>query len=104
MSDNIERKIAEAVIDGILAAGFTITVNDEDTGHGEDVVKLSTDKAEILAAMWSTDGDLMKACQGDKCFGWVRFVWGNDQDCICDHTTNMEPMLAAANKLAEEYA
>jgi hypothetical protein len=41
--------------------------------------------------------------QGEKAaYGWVFFVLGNDGwDVICDYTTNLGPVLAGANALAD---
>jgi hypothetical protein len=36
--------------------------------------------------------------------GWVRFVYGNDGwDVVSDYTTNLEPHMKNADKLADYY-
>lgn len=104
MREEVERKIAAAVIDGALAAGYSITVFD-----GEDeTVKRSKDKDEILKAMYTTDEDYLfiyEAPAPDKKIGWVRFVYGNDgYDVVNDYTTNLDSMMAKANEIAEYYS
>jgi hypothetical protein len=38
-----------------------------------------------------------------RSFGWVRFIYGNDGwDVINDYTTNLEPVIAGVNALAEK--
>lgn len=37
--------------------------------------------------------------------GWVYVVMGNDGwDVISDYTTNLEPLMSGANRLAEKYS
>lgn len=96
----VERKIATAAIDGLLAAGFTISVNDGD----ETTLEHSVDKAAILGAMFTTDEDLLIACRHKRGIGWVKFIYGNDGwDVISDYTTNLETPLGMAHKIAREY-
>lgn len=97
MRQEVERKIVAAVIDGLLADPvLTITVNDGE----DDVLKKSRDKKLILKAMFSTDEDIFFI--GGGMTGWIKFIYGNDgPDVIHDYTTNLEPYLEAANKVAE---
>lgn len=109
----IEKRIARRVIAGMLAAGFSISVNDGE----ETTLRRSLDPAAILAAMFSTDEEWLIIHKADqprglvdvdvdddtrKAFGWVRFIYGNDGwDVVNDYTTNLEPVMAPINELAD---
>lgn len=89
-----DKKMATRLVDEALRRGYTISVND-----GEEwTVKRSTVRAEILAAMGSTEMDVIKvrekpAEEGDvaKFVGCFDLVWNNDPgDTIADHTANAE--------------
>lgn len=99
----MESMIAEQVIDDLLAAGLTITVND---GDG-DVLEHSWDKRLILDAMFTTDEDYLKAYLPGQArwSGWVRLIYGNcGHDVVSDYTTNLKETLAASTKLADDLA
>ena len=107
MEVDAERAIPKAAIASILAAGHLITVDD-----GEDLcLKWSNDADKIFAAMFSTDEDYLHIHNlgttrenTRKAFGWIRFVYGNDGwDVMSDYTTNLESLLADANKAADEW-
>jgi hypothetical protein len=92
----IERKIAEKIIDDALAAGNTIDVWD-----GEEYpLKSSTDKDAILDAMFSTDADHLYLTKGNR-RGWVYLVYGNGCDVISDYTLNIENTLDGARSLSD---
>ncbi len=101
LRQELERKIAKAAIKGILASGYTITVNNVE----EDTLLHSTKPAEILKAMFTTDEEWLIVGMKDKApIGWVRFIYGNDGwDVINDYTTNLEETLKGANTLAAKY-
>ena len=90
-----EQQTAARVVDDLLAAGYSLGVFD-----GEEItVKRSTDRQAILEAMGTTEEDYIKVYPMEPrrtaAIGWVRFVWGNeDWVAICDHTTNLEAVLA----------
>jgi len=94
-----EKLIVGKLVQDILAAGNTITVND---GEDETLV-CSTDAKAIFEALASTDEDyvIVNSNQNGR-YGWVRLIWGNDHDIISDYTTNLETLLAGANALADE--
>lgn len=84
----LERRIVRAVANDALKQGYTVTVYD---GQGPDTLALdkSTRLADIMAAIMSTDEDLMVFHKDGKRAGVVYFVYGNDgYDVICDHTAN----------------
>lgn len=99
----IEREIANAAVNGLLRAGYEISVFD-----GEEVVNSPVNDAElIIADMFSTDIERLEVYRAgdyERRVGWVLFVYGNDGwDVICDYTTNLEPALKEADLLAEKY-
>lgn len=96
----VERKIASAVIDDLLKAGYEIVVNDGE----EEVTEKITDKSEILDAMFSTDEDYLLAYLPGMfpIAGWVRFIYGNDgPDVINDYTMSLEPVLEESLNLVD---
>ena len=81
-----EKRIATALVTHALDRGYRISVND-----GEDwPVKRSADKAEIMAALFSTDEDtiVLRSSAGEK-VGWFRLIYGNDGwDVVSDYSAN----------------
>lgn len=81
-----ERRMCTALVDGCLKRGYVISVSD-----GEDwPVRKSTDKAEIMAALASTDEDgiVIRNAAGDK-LGWFQLIYGNDGwDVVADYSDN----------------
>lgn len=109
LEQELEKKIAMAAIKGLLANGWLITVNNDDQGYEDDVIIDSKDADAIVAQMFTTDGELIKVRKTPDpdptvADGWVRFIWGNVQDCLVDYTTNLETELKAAQDLAEKYS
>jgi len=99
----IERDIGEKIIDDALAAGYTISVYDS----AEWTVKNSRDRAEIVAALMTTDDDILRFSDAEgKTIGSVWLVYGNSGwDVICDSSTNdpTQALLAGAEQLAETF-
>jgi len=90
-----EGRICEALVSAILDASGTISVYD-----GEEwPLRRSADKAAIIAAMFSTDEDMIQARDLDGAkLGNFHLVYGNDGiDVIGDHTANdyCESIMAA---------
>lgn len=83
----IEQKIAKQIITDAIAAGYLISVDD----GGEVVIKRSRNKAEIVAAMFSTDSDTLTIRKADGTrVGAIFLVYGNGADVISDYTDNSE--------------
>lgn len=95
-----ERRIASKLVTTCLRNNMTISVSD-----GEEwVVRKSSSKAEIMAALGSTDEDWLRIYHGSaakafigstaepgKCAGFFRLVYGNADDgseLIADYTDN----------------
>jgi hypothetical protein len=97
MQNNIEKRICERLVDRALAAGYTISVYD----GAEWPLKRSSNRPEILAAMYSTDSDTLRFRLPDsgESVGSIMLVYGNGADVICDYTDN-----AAMAALVKEEA
>jgi hypothetical protein len=98
----IERRIASRFISDAIAAGYTLDVNDGE----ETVLVKSTDIDAILAAMFSTDEDILIVRRSDHRIGAVHLIHGNGGDLISDHTdtAEMRDLLAGADALTEAYS
>ncbi|MGJ4945157.1 hypothetical protein ACQR1W_31670 [Bradyrhizobium sp. HKCCYLS1011] len=96
-NEKIERQIAEKVVDDALAAGYTIDVWD-----GEEFpLKKSSDREEILKAMFSTDEDKLYLTKDGK-RGWVLLIYGNGYHLISDYTMSLESVLMGAELLSDQ--
>jgi hypothetical protein len=92
---DIEKQIAERIVDGALAAGYTVSVYD-----GEEwVLQQSSNPPDIVAAMYSTDTDTLRFYlpESGKAVGSIMLVCGNGEDVVADHSD-----LPAINELVAE--
>lgn len=98
MRQEVERKIATAVIVQGLAAGYQIVVDNH-----EEQTPLLDNLDDVLKAMFQTDEEHLKFFrEGER--GWVFFVYGNDGwDVINDYTTNLEHIMTEAQKISDHY-
>lgn len=100
----IETKVITVFIEDALAAGFKLGVHD-----GEELVlRDSTDKEAVLAALFSVDEERLIVYSGLKRHGTVFLVHGNDGwDVIADYSTSLEPLMKrvdeVSNKLSDEW-
>lgn len=106
MRQEVERKIADAAIEQLLAAGFSLGVNDGE----ETTVHHSRSAEAIRKAMFTTDEDwLLVFVKGDNQKDprpqyWVRFIYGNDgYDVISDYSVFLEKHLTEADKISKHY-
>jgi hypothetical protein len=85
-----EGTIAAALIDALLERGAVLNLNDDSHGNGDWTVENCTDKATVIQAMFTTDGDLLEAHDASgEGLGWFMFIYGNDGwDVISDYTAN----------------
>jgi hypothetical protein len=99
--EGIERRIVEKIVDDALASQYQITIDD-----GDDYpVCLSTDKAEVMGAMFQRDAEALMFWRGEKWIGHVFLVYGNDgHDVIAESIAGkeMNNLLAGAKALAAE--
>lgn len=93
----IEIEVVRKLAQDLIAAGFTITVDD---GGDDEPVKRSSDVQEILEAVFAVEEAVLYAalyvhdCKPGKPFAWVRLICGNDGwNVIADYSTNLEPHL-----------
>ncbi|PWJ81528.1 hypothetical protein C7441_11060 [Pseudaminobacter salicylatoxidans] len=81
-----ERRLCRALVGACIERGYAVSVND-----GEEwVVKRSTDKAQIMAALFSTDEDqiVIRDKDGTRA-GWFQLIYGNDGwDVVSDFSAN----------------
>ena len=97
---NIEKAVIRAFVKSALADGCDISVYDGEAY----ALKRSTDQTKIMAAIMSTDEDRLDVWKGDKMIGWALLIYGNDGwDVICDYTTNLEPLMADCNAVADKH-
>jgi hypothetical protein len=96
----IERRITAQAVTDLLAAGFTVSVFDGE----ETTVKKSSNKKAIVAALMTTDEDMLRAFNADgKFVGMVYFVYGNDGwDVVNDYSISLEPFLTTTVQLWEK--
>jgi len=100
----IERKIVGRIITDALKAGFCVTVS---YGEGDYPVRHSTNRADILKAMWACDEEslIFHTADGRERRGWVQLIYGNGNngcDVVCDYATSLEPIMEPVQKLAEQ--
>ncbi len=102
MRQKVERKIASRLVKDGLAAGYSISVNN---GGDEDEIESSRGYKTIMGAMFATDDEHLIFHKDGKRFGWVYFVYGNDGwDVIADYATNLEHIMAGADKISDQYS
>lgn len=103
MTKEIETKIAGQLVDDIIAAGYTITVNDGE----EDTLIRSSHKPHIMEALQTTDEDYLKIMDDMKQIGTVWLIWGNGVDVISDYggpDELMNGLMESANNIADKYS
>jgi hypothetical protein len=100
-----EGKIANALVKAALASGYVVSVYD-----GEEwALKFSANRAEIMDAMFSTDGDVIAISAGPagerKRIGTVTLIYGNSgYDVISDYGAADLDAFSAWIKPVEDYA
>lgn len=101
---DIETKIAERLVDDILAAGYTITINDGE----EDTVIRSSNKAEIIGALRTVEWDYINVMRRGGRVGTICLIWGNGIDLVSDYSWRgeggekiMTDLTAGANRVAD---
>jgi len=99
---SIEDQIIKATINALLAAGYTLGVNDGE----ETTIKRITSHDLIFRAMKTTDEDYLLIFDRGSAthIGWVRFIYGNDDtEVINDYSVNLEPVMAKIMDLITAY-
>ena len=105
MRQIVEKEIATAIVDSLLAAGFRIEVD-----NGDEETLPIADRATILKSMFLTDEERLFVFKKNEpdWFGWVYLVYGNDGwDVLSDYTVNLEKVRrkngSPAAALADKY-
>jgi hypothetical protein len=84
-----EARAARRLVNNILAAGCAVSVND-----GEEwTVTRSTDRDTILAALCTTEMDILGIYRDGASVGRISLIYGNDHDgseLVADHTASPE--------------
>jgi hypothetical protein len=95
----IEQRIVRHTAKALIAAGYTIDVNDGE----ETTLKGSTSLKAITEACFSTDEDRFYTYkEGKKSF--VQFIYGNGgHDVISDYGMSLEPVMAGVMKYTEQF-
>lgn len=90
-----EFRIVSGLVRRALSKGYTVSVNDDAFGQGDWTVKRSRSAAEIVGALATTEGDLLRIRTADGApVGVVQLIYNGDETVIADHTDN-----AATNAL-----
>lgn len=97
----MERAIVRSACTELIAAGYTLRLNDGDTWATPKDSTVEQVMEAIMAADEETLHVFHQPAGGEReHFGWVAFVYGNDgYDVIADHTVNLDTALAATTAL-----
>ena len=106
--DQNEHRIVSAIVKKALSLDYKISLFDSIDSEGEWTVKRSTSYKEVMDAIASTGGDVLKFRNSkDEVVGSVVLIYGNGNDgcyVISDNTANdkMDELLADANEVADK--
>lgn len=110
----VEHDIAERAIKAVFTGGYVVSVNNGEDFESKRYAYDATTGMQpsvdlVLMEMFATDDEYLylwpSTSPQDKCFGWIRFVYGNDgYDVISDYTTNLEDLLMPVNAYADTLA
>lgn len=96
----MERRIVRKIAQAMLAAGFSVSVND-----GEEIpVDRSRKLSEIMDGCFSVDEEWLIAYREDRSrVGFVFLVYGNSGfDVVNDYSMELEELMAPINDYADE--
>lgn len=101
----VERRIVKAAVDGLLAAGYAISVYD----GGDWPVERSRDADIIMAGLFACDEEWLQVYTStshdtEPSVGSVWLIYGNDgYDVIADNSLTLNEALAQADKLSDQF-
>lgn len=96
----VEQLIVRKLAHELLKAGYGLDV--AQAGDPIDARNSTQNERTILSRLMETDEDYLRVFDGEKWFGWVRLVYGNDgPDVVNDYTTNLETVLKPVNEYAD---
>lgn len=88
----IEKAIARLVVETVIKHGWEVSVFD-----GEEYpLRKSKDVEAVMKALMSTDEDRLDLHRNDGGVlsrAWIKFVWGNVEDCISDFTESLSALI-----------
>jgi hypothetical protein len=96
----MERRIVRKIAQAMLAAGYSVTVND-----GEELALVRSRKlSEIMEACFSVDEEHLIAYRADGSrVGFVFLVYGNSGfDVVNDYSMALEDLMKPINDYADE--
>lgn len=91
MQMKIENEILGSIIRDLTDEGYNIEI--ENLGGIANIIAYDPEKTE--------EDENGKECPEQV--GWVKFIWGNAEDCINDYTTNLEKTIKPSLDLSETY-
>jgi hypothetical protein len=92
----LEKRIVRRLVRDLLAAGYSISVNN---GGDENEIPYSRDYSQIAAALFATDDEHLLTRRPDGHNSFVYLVYGNDgYDVVNDYGTSLEPMMGPINE------
>lgn len=96
----IERAIVRHAAQALLAAGFTLNIN-----NGGDYNVLDRDTSDIgvfMANTMQTGEDVIRVYKDGVKVGYIRVIYGNDGwDAMADYSTSLEEVLYDTSEFAE---
>lgn len=108
----LEKRIAMQAFEDAVAAGYVMTVYDEDEGEEGDYITTAAQAWEEADQYDEARIYFYRKPEGEEVgpwvqVGWMFLVFGNDgYDVISDYSANQatEDLLKKANDLADQYA
>lgn len=100
----VERIIVQTICGMAIAHDWTVTIHDDYTGCGEDVVFHSRDIEAIMKAIQSTDGDQIRLHGVDgRLRGIIALVYGNDGfEVVNDYSMRLECFMAGIESACDQ--
>lgn len=99
MRRHVERQIIRRLVLDAFSAGYLISVD-----NGEEEFTIMDRVKPVLDACFSVDEEHLHFYKDGRKVGWVFLVYGNSgYDVISDYSTNLEPIMAGADRLTEKY-
>lgn len=101
-----EEIILIKVIDALRTIPDIFGICVDDGGFASALVN-SNDTWQIMEVCFSVEDCTLYVVHPDRRTSHVRFIWGNGNDgldCICDHTTDLNEILAPVTEWIESRA
>ena len=93
-----DARIVRKLVRAILAAGYTVSVNDDYECGGEWVLKASKSYAAIVNCLGTTGGDFLRIRDDNgQNVGCVVLIYNGDGDVVQDCSESMNAIVQAAS-------